>query len=71
MPKLIISGIDMFLDGPTAKARDAVHVVFAGERVRSDAAFVSPDVTESERADLCQIVSLEALLRMKLAPSGP
>src|SRR5438105_3045635 len=28
------SSIDMFLDGPTAKARDAVHVVFAGEKVR-------------------------------------
>src|SRR5687767_5087783 len=28
------SGIDMFLDGPQAKARDAVHVVFAREKVR-------------------------------------
>ncbi len=26
----------MFLDGPDAKARDAVHIIFAGERVRSD-----------------------------------
>src|SRR5262245_25917154 len=25
-------GIDMFLDGPNAKARDAVHIVFAGEK---------------------------------------
>src|ERR1700738_1567805 len=30
------AGIDMFLDGPNAKARDAVHVVFAGEKVRPD-----------------------------------
>ncbi len=30
-----VKGIDMFLDGPKAKARDAVHIIFAGERVRS------------------------------------
>src|SRR5438094_245632 len=29
-----VAGIDVFLDGPLAKARDAVHVVFAGEKVR-------------------------------------
>src|SRR5688572_29439735 len=28
------ASIDMFLDGPGAKARDAVHIVFAGEKVR-------------------------------------
>src|SRR5687767_10229790 len=28
------ASIDMFLDGPNAKARDAVHIVFAGEKVR-------------------------------------
>jgi hypothetical protein len=26
------AGIEMFLDGPGAKARDAVHVIFAGEK---------------------------------------
>src|SRR5437773_1869407 len=30
------AGLDMFLDGPTATARDAVHVVFAGEKVRPE-----------------------------------
>jgi hypothetical protein len=34
------SGIDMFLDGPSAKARSAVHVRFAGEKVRP--AYVEP-----------------------------
>ncbi len=28
-----VKGVDMFLDGPEAKARDAVHVVFSGEKV--------------------------------------
>src|SRR6186713_1705153 len=29
-----VKSIDMFLDGPGSKARDAVHVLFAGEKVR-------------------------------------
>src|ERR1041384_3677466 len=28
-----VKSIDMFLDGPDAKARDAVHVLFAGEKI--------------------------------------
>ena len=29
-------GLDVFLDGPQAKARDAVHIVFANEKVRPE-----------------------------------
>ena len=42
-------GIDMFLDAPGANARDAVHVVFAGERVRPEYLWPAPDVTDSEQ----------------------
>src|SRR5947209_1776223 len=31
-----VAGMDLFLDGPQAKARDAVHVVFAMEKVRPE-----------------------------------
>jgi hypothetical protein len=58
--------IDMFLDGPCAKAGDAVLVVFAGEKVRPEDPTPAPDVTESERTDPYQVVSLDALVRMKL-----
>lgn len=60
------ASIDMFLDGPGAKARDAVHVIFASERVRPDDAVPAPDVTESEAGDSFRVISLEALVRMKL-----
>ena len=60
------SGIDMFLDGPGAKARDAVHVVFAGEKVRPDYSLPVPDVLESESAPGFRVLSLDALVRMKL-----
>jgi hypothetical protein len=56
----------MFLDGPDAKARDAVHVVFAGEKVKSDSLAAAPDVTESEVTETFRLVTLEALVRMKL-----
>jgi hypothetical protein len=40
--------IDMFLDGPDANARDAVHVLFAGEKVHADDPVPAPDVSEAE-----------------------
>src|SRR5262249_60664090 len=61
-----VASIDMFLDGPDAKARDAVHVVFAGEKVRSECSLPAPDVTESEPGATFRVISLEALVRMKL-----
>jgi hypothetical protein len=60
------TGIDMFLDGPGSKARDAVHVVFAGEKVRPEYFLPAPDVTESEQAGPFRVLSLPALVRMKL-----
>lgn len=61
-----VAGVDMFLDGQLAKARDAVHVVFAGEKVRPDYVLPAPNVSESEEADSFRILGLEALVRMKL-----
>lgn len=58
--------IDMFLDGPDAKARDAVHVIFASEKVREEYVAPTPGVEESEDADSFRVRALEALVRMKL-----
>ena len=60
------ASLDMFLDGPEAKPRDAVHLIFAGEKVRSDYPAASPDVAESEAAESFRLISLDALIRMKL-----
>ncbi len=60
------AGVDLFLDGPDAKARDAVHVVFAGEKVRPHELLPNPDVVESEIADRFRVLSLPALVRIKL-----
>lgn len=61
-----VAGIDLFLDGPDAKPRDAVHVVLAGEKVRPDYDSPAPDVSESEKPETFRVLSLEALVRMKL-----
>lgn len=60
------ASIDMFLDGENAKARDAVHVVFASEKVRPEYALPAPDVAESEVSAAYRVLNLEALVRMKL-----
>jgi hypothetical protein len=61
-----VKSIDMFLDGAGAKARDAVHVIFANEKVREESVEVAPDVTESEPGATFRVLALEALVRMKL-----
>ena len=61
-----VKGIDMFLDGPGAKARDAVHVLFASERVRPEDPVPAPEITESEANPPFRVLALEALVRMKL-----
>ena len=56
------AGGDMFLDGPNAKARDAVHLVFAAEKVRPDYPEAAPDVSESGKTGGFRLLSLEALV---------
>jgi hypothetical protein len=60
------AGIEMFLDGPDAKARDAVHVIFSGEKVREEYVAAVPDVDEFTSFKTYRVLSLEALVRMKL-----
>jgi len=66
-----VKSIDMFLDGADAKARDAVHILFAGEKVRPDSLSASAQISDSEiaateHAGNFTVVSLDALVRMKL-----
>jgi hypothetical protein len=56
----------MFLDGASGRARDAVHVVFAREKVKPEYTQSAPDVTEAEQAPSFRLVRFESLVRMKL-----
>ncbi len=60
------AGVTMFLDGPNAKARDAVHVVFAGEKVRPEYPEAVPTIDEYALMQDARTLPLESLVRMKL-----
>ncbi len=59
--------IEMFLDGPGAKARDGVHLIFADEKVNPEALAPSPGVDEVDptHGDF-RLLDLPALVTMKL-----
>ncbi|MBI1312121.1 hypothetical protein GC176_12590 [bacterium] len=59
-------GIDMFLDGPDAKAREAVHLLYAGEKVREEYATAAPTLDETTEVDGTPVITLDTLVRMKL-----
>ena len=59
-------GIDMFLDGPEGRFREAVHILFAGEKVRKEDLLPTPLLAETQPSDKFQVVDLEPLVRMKL-----
>jgi hypothetical protein len=61
-----VAGVPMFLDGPNARPRDAIHVIFAGEKVQADNALPAPDVAETEYSGSFRLLNLDALVRMKL-----
>lgn len=60
------AGVTMFLDGPDAKARDAVHVVFAGKKVREEYPEPVPLIDEYELMEDTRTLPFERLVRMKL-----
>lgn len=61
-----VAGIDLFLDGENASPRDAVHVVFAGEKVRQEYVAAAPDLSDADRHETFRVLAFEPLVRMKL-----
>lgn len=59
--------MDVFLDTPGGKVRDAIHILFALERPLPDSLVENADVSESEATGEFRLIALEALVRMKLA----
>jgi len=59
-------GINIFVDGPQGKAREAVHIVFAGEPVKPNDPAPAPDLAAAQTLDGYRIVDLDRLIVMKL-----
>ncbi len=58
--------MDLFLDGPEGSVRSAIHLLFAGEKVRPDYLLPAPELSESLPGPEFPVPTLEALVRMKL-----
>lgn len=56
----------MFLDGQDGKARDAVRVIFAGEKLRDDYPEPTPRTDDFEMMDSARTLPLEALVKLNL-----
>jgi hypothetical protein len=54
------------VDGPTGKAREAVHILFAGEPVKPTDPLPAPDLAASRALDGYRIVDFDRLVEMKL-----
>jgi hypothetical protein len=60
------AAMDVFLDGPDAKVRDAVHILWAGEKAVPDAIEATPELGETLPGEGFQLIPLDDLVRMKL-----
>ena len=50
----------------SSRTRDAIHLLFAGEKVKADYHEAAPDLTSLDRHETFRIVTLDSLVRMKL-----
>ena len=61
-----VRGVDCFLEVPDGKFRDAVHLLYAGEKVTAADPVPTPSMDEWQYGEAYRVVSLAALVRMKL-----
>ncbi|MEX0670556.1 MAG: hypothetical protein WD060_08890 [Pirellulales bacterium] len=59
-------GIHIFVDGPQGKAREAVHILFAGEPVKPADPVAAPDLSATDLHEGYRIVDFDRLITMKL-----
>jgi len=56
----------VIFDNTQASSREAVHIIFANEKVQRDYPASAPDLSETGPGDHYDVLNLEALVRMKL-----
>ena len=61
-----VMNVPMFIDGPNGTAKNAVHVLYAGEKVRETDSMPTPTLEAIEDAEGFKVVTLESLVTMKL-----
>jgi hypothetical protein len=61
-----VANVDVFLDTPDGSVRDAVHLIFAGEQVRSGEPAPNPEFASAETGAGFQVLPLRELVTIKL-----
>lgn len=61
-----VMNVIVFLDGPQGKPSQGIHILLAGKKVRDDYPSPTPTIDQSIEIDGKNIVSLQALVEMKL-----
>jgi len=61
-----VMDVDCFIDGPDGSVREAIHLLYAGEKVKPEYITPSAEVTEAVPANDYSIVDLLPLVKMKL-----
>jgi hypothetical protein len=61
-----VTGVDLFVERPDGKPSEGIHLLFAGEKVRPTDPVPAPLITEAEQGAAFRVLSLGALVRMKL-----
>lgn len=63
-----VAGVDLFVEGPTGKPSQGVHLLFAGERVKGTDPLPTPPIDQALQVQgvSYRVLALEALVRMKL-----
>ncbi len=56
----------MFLDGPEAKPSESIHLLFAGEKTRTDHLLPAPALETADDPAGFRVIKLESLVVMKL-----
>lgn len=59
--------MDVFLEEAGGKVRDAIHILWAGEKATRDSPEPAPDPAGSEESGGFALISLESLVSMKLS----
>jgi anti-anti-sigma factor len=63
----VIAGAHRLRDGPGGSVRNALRIVFAGEKVRPDDLLPAPEVSAAEAGPDFPVPTLDALVRMQLS----
>jgi hypothetical protein len=61
-----LMGVHMFLDGPQGRPRDAVHLLFANEKVRPEYVEPAPGLSDTQPHESYHVIGFTPLVQMKL-----